>query len=164
MLTGLFAARNAIGEQHDVWSVNVDSEYHEEVAADGKRMVFEGADERQQEQELDLADLLRVAFAKLDPVALGMAVGIVCGVGLFIATVALIVKGGDIIGPRLSLLGHFLVGYNVTWTGAVVGLVEAAILGYVLGYLCAWLHNALLGSYLYVVRRVAEAKQRRDIL
>lgn len=38
MLTAMLAARNVLGEQHDVWSVNVDQEYHEEskdAASDG---------------------------------------------------------------------------------------------------------------------------------
>ncbi len=30
MLTALLAARNILGEQHDLWSVNVDADYHEE--------------------------------------------------------------------------------------------------------------------------------------
>lgn len=31
ILTGLLAARNALGENHDLWAVNTDEEYHEEV-------------------------------------------------------------------------------------------------------------------------------------
>ncbi len=31
MLTAMLAARNLLGEQHDVWSVNVERSYHEEV-------------------------------------------------------------------------------------------------------------------------------------
>ena len=32
MATGLYAARNLIGtEKYDIWQVNVDGEYHEEV-------------------------------------------------------------------------------------------------------------------------------------
>jgi len=31
MLTGVYAARNVMGEQYDVWSVNTEQEYHEEV-------------------------------------------------------------------------------------------------------------------------------------
>ena len=50
------------------------------------------------------------------------------------------------------------------WVGALVGLIEATIVGYVIGCFCAWLHNSLIGSYIYLVRRSAEAKQRRDIL
>lgn len=164
MLTGIFAARNVIGEQHDVWAVNVDSKYHEEVTPDGKRTVFEGAAKEQQEEDLNLADILRVAFAKLDPVALGLAVGIVCGLGLFFATVALLLKGGYMVGSTLSLLKHYLIGYQVTWIGAFIGLVEAAAFGYVIGCVCAWLHNTLINSYIFLVRRIAESKQRRDIL
>lgn len=33
ILTGLLAARNALGENHDLWAVNTDEEYHEEVNA-----------------------------------------------------------------------------------------------------------------------------------
>lgn len=164
MLTGLFAARNVIGEQHDVWAVNVDSEYHEEVGPDGKRNVFEGATREQREEDMVLADILRVAFAKLDTVSLGLAVGIVCGLGLFFATTVLLLKGGDVVGPRLALLGYFLIGYRVTWIGALVGIIEATIIGYVIGCFCAWLHNTFIDSYVYLVRRAVEAKQRRDIL
>lgn len=31
MLTGMFAARNLMGENHDLWTVNVDRAYHEEM-------------------------------------------------------------------------------------------------------------------------------------
>jgi len=164
MLTGLYAARNIVGEQHDLWAVNVDSEYHEEVTPDRKRTVFAGAATEPREEDLDLANVLRAAFARLDPVALGLAVGIVCGFGLFLATAVLLLKGGDIVGPRLALLGHYLIGYRVTWAGALVGLVEATIFGYVIGCVCAWLHNTLINGYIFLIRRVAEAKERRDIL
>ena len=33
MLTAMLAARNLVGESHDVWAVNVEEEYHEEVRA-----------------------------------------------------------------------------------------------------------------------------------
>ncbi len=33
MLTGIYAARNSVGADYDVWGVNVDEEYHEEVRA-----------------------------------------------------------------------------------------------------------------------------------
>ena len=32
MMTGLLAARNILGEQHDVWAVNTDLEYNEEMS------------------------------------------------------------------------------------------------------------------------------------
>jgi len=164
MLTGLYAARNIVGAQRDVWAVNVDDEYHEEIAAERKRAVLAGAAAEPREGVLDFADVLRAAFARLDPVALGLSVGAVCGFGLFFATVALLVKGGYVIGPRLALLNHYLLGYRVTWTGALVGLVEAAIVGYVIGYICARLHNMLIDGYIFLVKRIAEVRGRRDIL
>ena len=30
MLTGLLAAKNILGEQHDLWGVNVERSYHED--------------------------------------------------------------------------------------------------------------------------------------
>jgi hypothetical protein len=164
MLTGLYAARNIVGEKHDVWAVNVDSEHHEEVAPDRKRTVFVGTATEPREEDLDLANVLRAAFARLDPVALGLAVGIVCGFGLFFTTVVLLLKVGHVVGPMLGLLRHYLIGYRVTWAGALVGLVEATIFGYVIGCVCAWLHNTLINGYIFIIRRVAEAKERRDIL
>jgi len=31
LLTGLYAARNLMGESYDIWNVNTDPEYHEEL-------------------------------------------------------------------------------------------------------------------------------------
>jgi protoporphyrinogen oxidase len=36
MLTAMLAARNILGENYDLWAVNVDEEYHEEIAGDRK--------------------------------------------------------------------------------------------------------------------------------
>ena len=36
MLTAMLSAENILGADHDVWAVNVEAEYHEEVADDGK--------------------------------------------------------------------------------------------------------------------------------
>jgi protoporphyrinogen oxidase len=164
MLTGLVAARNVIGEQENVWAINVDSEYHEEVAVDSSRTVCVGTDVEPSDKDEVLTGILTAAFAKLDPVALGAATGFVCGIGLFMATAILLFKGGEIIGPRLALLGHYLIGYKVTWTGALLGLIEAMLLGFGIGYGCAWLHNSLINGYIFFIRRAAEARQRGDIL
>jgi hypothetical protein len=36
MLTAMLAARNILGESHDLWSVNVERSYHEEFQVDRK--------------------------------------------------------------------------------------------------------------------------------
>jgi protoporphyrinogen oxidase len=162
MLSGIRAAQNVVGDRHDVWAVNVEGEYLEEdrraAAAAAGRMV------PQPVAAIELEELLRRAFARYDPLALGLSLGTVFGVGLFLATAVLLVKGGDPIGPNLSLLGVYLLGFEVTWTGAVVGALEAAALGLGLGAALAWLINGLVGFYEQEVRRELELAEIMDPL
>jgi hypothetical protein len=37
MLTGLLAARNVIGEDHDLWTVNTERSYYESFTVEKKR-------------------------------------------------------------------------------------------------------------------------------
>src|SRR5439155_8004116 len=140
MLTGVYAARNIVGEQHDVWAVNTEKEYHEEGRVAqlnaGDRLVpipvAVTVGETMSEPE---DEVIEAAFAKLDPLALGVAVGVVSGLGIFIATAILLVRGGPVVGPMLSLLRYYVFGFEVTWTGAFVGFGEVGLWGFGLGYL-----------------------------
>ena len=171
MLTAVYAARNIVGEKHDVWSVNTEMEYHEEerekrsatkplitTATTGR-----GGD-RQIPRRLTPEELIEAAFAKLDPLALGVAVGIVIGLSLFIATIALLLKGGEEVGPNLASLDNVLFGFSVTWSGAFIGLVEGAVGGFVLGYLFASLRNVGIDAYAWLLQRRAMAMSERNLL
>lgn len=92
------------------------------------------------------------AFAKLDKNALGVAVGILIGSMVFVATILLLLIGGDPIGPNMALLGQFFVGYTVSASGAIVGLLYGFFAGFVLGWLTALLRNFLIDSYLRIVK------------
>lgn len=170
MLTAVYAARNIAGEQNDVWSVNTEMEYHEEARVkEGSSGSMGDRLTPSRVEPVAVPDtvpdeLIEAVFAKLDPVALGTALGAVGAIILFLASAALIIKGGDVIGPNLSLLGHYLIGFNVTWAGAFLGAGEAGAGGFALGYLVAWLRNWLLAAYAYLARRRAEAKAQRDLL
>ena len=162
MLAGVSAARNLIGENHDVWAVNVDREYLEEVTGPE-----ESVEDRLVPQPLagpDLEGRLREVFARFDPTALGTAVGVVSGVGLFLATAILLLKGGDPVGPNLSLLSVYLLGYRVSWGGALLGWLEASVVGFALGYLMATTINLLVGAYEDSVRRQLEMMKVMDPL
>jgi hypothetical protein len=168
MLTGVYAARNVVGERYDVWSVNTEMAYHEggqiSDALASDRLVPVRVAARVEELPMALDETIEVAFAKLDPLALGIAVGVVSGVGLFLATFMLVLQGGPSVGATLSLLGHYLLGFKSTWAGAFIGLVEAGMGGFVLGYLGAELKNWSVIGYAVLVRRRAEAEARRDLL
>lgn len=159
MLTAVYAARNIVGEQNDVWSVNTEMEYHEESRTPtGDRMV------PQKVSVTVPAEIVAQTFARLDPLALGISLGSVAGALLFLATAVLLVRGGPIVGPRLGLLDNYFIGYSVTWVGALIGMIEAAIGGFVLGYAVALCRNWIIDAYGYIIKRTAEAKESRDML
>jgi hypothetical protein len=110
-------------------------------------------------------EILVQAFAKLDKLGLGVAVGVVVGLAVFCATIILILKGGpQPVGPTLSLLGQYYMGYTVTVPGAFVGLLYGFLTGFVLGFLFAGLRNAFLTLYAASVRAKQELRSLDDFL
>jgi protoporphyrinogen oxidase len=146
MVTAMLAAENALGAAHDVWDVNVEQEYHEEIkegeakAASGDRAVPETV-------ELDPLVVLQEAFARYDPIALGISLAVVFGVGLFYSTAVLVIKGGEVVGPHLSRVGNYLIGFEVTWSGAIVGFFEAGAVGFVVGFAMAHAINLVVALH-----------------
>ncbi len=102
--------------------------------------------------------ILSRAFARLDPLALGVAMGLVCGAGLALATAGLLVKGGPYVGLHLMRLSYYLPGYSVSWTGVFVGLAEGAVVGFALGALLALFWNAYHRMFVALV--VARGRAR----
>jgi len=169
MVTGVYAAQNIMGGNQDVWAVNTEKEYHEEgrSASDnaGDRMVPARVQVAVEEPLMeDEEELIEMVFARLDPVAMGVAVGTVGGLLIFIATAILVIKGGPSVGLTLSLLGHFLIGFQVTWGGALVGLLEGGLGGFAIGYLGASLRNWGMRAYAQFMRWRAEVARRRNLL
>lgn len=152
MLTGLLAVRNlAGGERHDLWRVNTEPEYHEEVGVS-------------EDEAAALEGRLTEIFPRVDGVALGTAAGAVAGALLFIATLILVVKGGSVVGPRLALLAQFLPGYSVTAAGSVLGLAYGFLGGFVAGWGFAVLRNLTLFLSLAVLRRRAQRQLLKRFL
>lgn len=103
--------------------------------------------------KLDATDQLIVqSLARLDGIALGIALGTVFGITVFLATVILIVKGGDVIGPNLGLLSQYFIGYDVSYSGSLIGLGYGFAFGFLLGWLIALLRNVVIAAYLHLLR------------
>ena len=114
--------------------------------------------------------LLVEAFARLRPAALGVSVGAVAALGLFVQTTVLLVgaalgttPGGEV-GPHLALLGHYFPGYSVSWPGASVGLVYGFATGFVWGSVFALLVNLSHLAYLRVLERRLRRKALDEVL
>src|SRR5438128_1777708 len=104
------------------------------------------------------------AFAPLHRVAMGVACGVCLGSLIFLATVVLLLKDGYPVGPNLALLSQFLFGYNVSFTGSIIGLLWGFAIGFALGWGFALLRNAALWVCLALVRSRAEMEQFGDLL
>ena len=157
MLTGMLAVRNlAFGEHNDLWSVNADQEYHEEIRAETEFVTPDIGEA--------LEGVLAQVFMKLDRVAFGLSLGTLAGLVLFLATLILVIKGGDVVGPRLQLLGYYFPGYSVSTEGSMVGLFYGFIAGFLGGWVFAFFRNAALFLYAAAVHRRAELYVLRKLL
>jgi protoporphyrinogen oxidase len=145
MVTAVYASQNIMGENRNIWDVNVEDDYHEEhrevssAASSGGDRLVPGRVARP-----SLDEALGEVFAKYDAFALGSAIGSVAGGLLFLATAMLLIKGGDTVGPNLSLLGNYLLGYQVSWGGAFLGLFEAGLGGFAFGWVLASMINRVI--------------------
>ena len=76
---------------------------------------------------------------KLSKKAFGLALGVLWGVIVFLATIYVLIKGG---GTTLVLLQQFYVGYDISFVGGILGLIYGFVHGFICGWIFAWLYNA----------------------
>ena len=149
MLTGMLAVRNLVlREKNDIWNVNTEQEYHEEVHDDQSVLTKDVADA--------LDGVLTRVFLKLDRVSFGISMGATAGSLLFLATLALVAKGGAVVGPNLQLLSQFFPGYAVTMSGSLLGLGYGFVSGFVGGWSFAFVRNSIMFFYMAMIHRRAE--------
>jgi len=103
--------------------------------------------------EQDPDEQLLRATLRLNSRGLALFLGLLCGLGLFIATNWLIIKGGPlgpddepVVGPTLSLLGQYFIGYKVTFVGSLVGFVWAFAVGALVGWLIGLCYNWIVAT------------------
>lgn len=97
---------------------------------------FEPVDETEQ--------ILERAVLRLSANILGLVLGILAGLGIFIATTFLLLKGGDVVGPHLGLLRAFFPYYSVTFLGSFIGFAYGFVCGYATGFIVAALYNLIV--------------------
>jgi protoporphyrinogen oxidase len=136
MLTAMSAVGNMLfDESHDLWSVNTDAEYHEEV--------------RTGPETAAVTELLE----RFDPVAMGLSSGAMSGALIALATLVLVMKGGPVVGPTLGLLAEYFPGYRVSGAGSLVGLFYGGALGFLGGWAFARIRNLQTALFLALARR-----------
>src|SRR5262245_31265217 len=91
--------------------------------------------------DTELEKLVLTRLLRLNATLQGIVTGTLAGLAVFIATNWLLLKGGKVVGPHLSLLGQFFIGYRVSFLGSLIGFAYAFVAGFVVGYLVARMYN-----------------------
>ena len=97
-------------------------------------------DQLQQEE----IQIIKKALVRFNEQGWGIAFGALFGLGLFAATIWLVLRGGIEVGKHLNLLSVYLPGYSVSYIGAVVGFVYAFVIGYGVGRTIGTVYNRLV--------------------
>jgi hypothetical protein len=157
MITAKLAVENLMdGRRADLWAVNTEAEYHEEMEIPVEATPDDVAAAGEHA-------LVRV-LPKLDRAAFGGAIGTISGFALFVATVWLVIKGGPFMGQNLQLLGQYFPGYTVSITGSFLGLGYGFLVGFLAGWVFAFLRNGAVFLYMAAVHRRAELQILRRFL
>jgi hypothetical protein len=99
---------------------------------------------RDEQLQQDNDELLAHAVLRLSGHVLGLVLGILFSLIIFIATNWLVIKGGSVVGPHLSLLSQYFIGYSVSFVGSLIGVLYAFVLGYISGLIIAWVYNQIV--------------------
>lgn len=101
-------------------------------------------------------------FAPVDKRAFGVAIGtafalVICGLTML-----------DLLRPvpwrGLELLNQYFTGYTVSWWGTVIGGAWGFAVGFVAGWLLAFIRNVTLALSLFLIRSRAELDEASDFL
>ena len=103
-------------------------------------------------------------FPRAHKSALGLAFGLVSGVGVFALTALHVLTRTRASGLPLYLLANFFAGYTVTWPGAFIGLAWGFAVGFIGGWLLGFVHNFTVGLWLFVIRTRQDLRQTKNFL
>lgn len=148
MLTGMYAVRNMLnGEVHDLWGINAEQDYHEEI-----RKVKDPVAEK------IIDRVFPRIFTRLEPMAFGIATGSVSALSLLLVTLWVVLNSLHTVARFMSLLNQYLPGYEVSlFPGAALSLFYGFFLGFLLGWSFASLRNSIMRLYAYNLWRQVEA-------
>ena len=95
------------------------------------------------DDERTLEKVVLTRLLRLNATVQGVVTGIIVGLVIFIATNWLLIKAeeGEVVGPHLSLLGQFFIGYEVSFVGSLIGFAYGFLSGFLIGYFLARIYN-----------------------
>jgi protoporphyrinogen oxidase len=172
MLTAMAAVENIRGGNFDLWSLNADAEYHEEITDEEAKRVSEHKALQQTQPkvpvvltERTIADtMVQKVISRMDKAAFAVSLGIVSGLYVFIITLWVTITKDSSVASFLSLLNQYLTGYTVSYSGALIGLLYGFFWGFIFGWSFAYVRNLALGLYLHYLLRRGMSSIMRNLL
>jgi hypothetical protein len=95
------------------------------------------------DKSLTVDDKIFTGVLWLNAKVVGLVLGILFALGIFVATNWLVIKGGERVGPHLQLLSQYFIGYRVTFLGSLIGAAYGFALGTISGALIGWIYNKI---------------------
>jgi hypothetical protein len=91
------------------------------------------------------------SILRLNSSLVGLSLGTVFGLVIFVATNWLVIKGGYltpggeyVVGPHLQLLGQFFIGYRVSFLGSIIGFFYGFAIGTLAGATIGYIYNKIV--------------------
>ncbi|MEM7541677.1 MAG: NAD(P)/FAD-dependent oxidoreductase [Pseudomonadota bacterium] len=172
MFTAILASENIQGANHDIWSVNSDDEYHEEVRANDKS-IADGAKVLEATQPIvpntvaSNAAVLNLALdrylARMDKLALAAAMAIVATTLTLLLCTAAMLSDDAHAGAVVRALEDLLPGFSPSFGGLLSGSLATGFWAFAIGWTIAYFRNFSLGFYVWYVERKAELSALRNI-
>jgi hypothetical protein len=98
------------------------------------------------QDQVESERLLETALVRINARVLGLTLGGLAAVALFLATNLLILKGGEHPGELLSRLCWYFPGYSITlFPGSFIGAFWAFVYGFVAGEIVSRVYNLVAG-------------------
>ena len=175
MLTSMLAVKNILGGHFDLWKVNADQDYHEEIKeneqldkqlsdlSSTQPLIPSAFAMKRSSGSLIEKAIIRV-FSRLDKFAFAVAVGTASFLFLFLATIFLEFKGDQNIVQSMLLLNNYFVGYDISIKGAFIGGGYCFLWGFISGWLFAYIRNLSLGFVIYKEKKKLENQSLKDLL
>jgi len=92
----------------------------------------------------DEQTIIRRAVVRMRARIMAIVFGMVGGLGVWVATAWLLIRGGPNVGLHLSLLRNYMPGFGISWGGAFIGLFWGALFGALIGWVFAWVYNQVV--------------------
>lgn len=171
MLTSMLAVKNILGSNYDLWQINADENYHEEIteteASQSQLSLTESTQPLVPSTIVNnnkLDEIVIRAFAPLDKFSLALSVGVTASIIIFCTTLWLILVDPSINRPASILLNQYFIGYSISFKGALIGAIYCFFWGFIFGWLLGYLRNMIMGLYIFRVKKISESNNLKEFL